>query len=226
MTNIVTDTQHHSLSLRKGPEKDKKRNLQKIRKEQEMKTKTLAISILLLAIVLTPLAMGAEDPAPRGPRSGGATGGPGSDRGMRGGMGSDRLMQQLDLTEEQQAKIKAIQEESQPQMQEARKALQNATQALQEAIEDGTDDQIIAAAKALGEATGKEALLKAKTGRKVNAVLTPEQQAKLKELRTQMRERMQQRADGAAGGRQGRNGQGGQQGQGRGGQGGPGAPQE
>lgn len=190
-----------------------------------MKTKTLAISILLLAIVLTPLAMGAEDNAPRGPRGGGQ-GAPGTDRGMRGGMmgggmGGDmqgRLMQQLDLTEEQQAKIKAIQEENRPQMQEARQAIQKANQALQEAIEDGTDEQILAAAKALGEASGKEGILRAKTGRKVNAVLTPEQQAKFKELRTQMRERMQQRMQrGPAGdapetprqgGRQGRGGQG------------------
>jgi len=179
-----------------------------------MKTKTLAISILLLAIVLTPLAMGAEDNAPRGPRGGGQ-GAPGAPRGMRGGIGGDRLMQQLDLTEEQQAKVKAIQEESRPQMQEARQAIQKANQALQEAIEDGTDEQILAAAKAVGEASGKEGVLRAKTGRKVNAVLTPEQQAKFKQLRTQMRERMQQRmqsgpADGAPaqGGRQGRGGQG------------------
>jgi len=185
-----------------------------------MKTKTLAISILLLAIVLTPLAMGAEDNAPRGPR-GGSQGDPGVPRGMRSGMGGDmqtRLMQQLDLTEEQQAKIKAIQEESRPQMQEARQALQKANQALQEAIEDGTDEQILAAAKAVGEATGKEGIVRAKTGRKVNAVLTPEQQAKFKQLRTQMRERMQQRMQrGPAGdapetprqgGRQGRGGQG------------------
>lgn len=192
-----------------------------------MKTRILAISILLLAVIISPLAMGAEDPAPRGPRPGftegrpGGAGGPGSAMRMRDGMGGDRLMQQLDLTEEQKAKIKAIQEENQAQTQQAREAIRAANQSLREAIDEGTDDQIIAAGKALGEAYGKEGVLRAQTQRKINAVLTPEQQVKMKELRAQMQQRMQDRPAGNApgengpqGGRQGHQGQG-PRGQGR-----------
>lgn len=193
-----------------------------------MKTKTLAISILLLAIVLTPLAMGAEDraPRPRGPRDGqGPAAGPRGEFRGGPGMGGDlllgRMSEQLNLTEEQKAQIQTIQEENRPQMQEARQALQKANQTLQEAIENGTDDQIVAAGKALGEAYGKQGVVRAQAARKVKAILTPEQVKKMEELRTQMRERMQQRLQegqagdrprrGAAGegGRQGREGQGG-----------------
>jgi len=189
-----------------------------------MKTKAITIGIVLMAMVLVPLTLAAEDNAAPAPRGG--QGGPGGEprEAMRGGMMGDMqgrmMMQQLDLTEEQQAKIKAIQEENRTQMQDARKAVQEANQALQEAIESGTDDQIMAAGKALGEAYGKEGVLRAQTQRKINAVLTPEQQAKMKELKTQMRDRMQQRMQdrpagefrggpGAAGqgGRPGRDGQ-------------------
>jgi len=166
-----------------------------------MKTRTLTISVLLLAMVLAPMALAADEPAPRGPRGG--QGGPGAGRGgFRGGpgMGGDmmmeRMIQQLNLTDAQQQKITAIQEESSPKMQETQQAVREAQVALQKAIQDGADDEIMAAGKAVGEALGKQGIVRAQTQRKINAVLTPEQQAKMKEMRETMRERMQNRQRG------------------------------
>ena len=102
-------------------------------------------------------------------------------------------MGQLDLTEEQKEKIKSIREANRTQTQEARQAVRQANMSLQEAIESGSDAEIIAAGKVLGEAYGKQGVLRAQTERKIEAILTPEQQAKMKELKAQMRERMQQR---------------------------------
>ena len=70
-----------------------------------MKTKKLAISILLLAVVLAPLAM-AEELAPRGPLGGqGRPGGFGRHPGMgQGDIGQfilGRMGDRLELTEQQ-----------------------------------------------------------------------------------------------------------------------------
>lgn len=172
-----------------------------------MKTKTLIISTLLLAIVLAPAAMATEE-RPRGPRGGqagqgrpvqgrgGFGGQPGSFRGPGGMGGGDmmsRLAGRLDLTEEQQDKIRAIQEEGREGSREAMTAVREAHAALQEAIEEGTDEEITAAGKKLGKAYGKQGVLRAQTARKIESVLTPEQKAELEELKAQMKERMQQR---------------------------------
>jgi protein CpxP len=181
-----------------------------------MKTKTVAISVLLLAIVLAPMAMAADEPAPRGPRGG--QGDPGQGRGGRAGMGGGdmqgRMMGQLDLTEEQQKQIKSIREENKTQTQEAQQAVRKTNAVLQEAIESGSDDEILAVGKALGEAYGKQGVLRAQTARKIEAVLTPEQQAKMKELKAQMKVRMQQRGQGQ-GRPRGQQGQGDGQGRGK-----------
>ena len=50
-----------------------------------------------------------------------------------------------------------------------------------------------AAGKAAGDALTKQALQRAQVSKKVNAVLTEEQRAKLEEMKAQMKERMQQR---------------------------------
>ena len=159
-----------------------------------MKTKTLTISVLLLAMVLAPMALAADEPAPRGPRGG--YGGPGRG-GLRGGpgMGGDmmgRMAQFLNLTEEQQEKIKAIHEEYRPKIQEAQQTVQEARQAVEEAIESGSDDEIMAAAKTLGEAIGNQGILKAQSQRKTKEVLTPEQQEKWEQMKKRRQEQMQQ----------------------------------
>jgi len=185
-----------------------------------MKTRTLAISILLLTIVLAPMALAADEPAPRGPR--GPRGGQGEPGGyggprMGGGEMTGRLVQMLDLTEEQKEKIDAIQEECRPKVEKAREAIREAQQALEKAIEEGSDEDIMSAAKKVGEALGKQGIVRAQTQRKIKEVLTPEQLKKWEELKTQMRERMQQRGPRGEGGRgRGGNGEGDQNRRGRG----------
>jgi len=191
-----------------------------------MKTRTLAISVLLLAVVLAPLAM-AEEPVRRGPREAqrpnrgnfhGRTGGFGGHPGMGGDMGGlllGRLADRLELTEEQRAEIKAIMEGTQPEAEEARKAVAEAMKALHEATADGTEAEIIAAGKAVGDAFTDQALLRAGAWQQIKEVLTDEQIAKLEELKAQMKERMQQHfkdGDGPhrsrdKGGKEGRDGQ-------------------
>ena len=189
-----------------------------------MKTRTLAISILLLAIVLTPLAMGAEDRAPRGPRGpqagprqgrGGGMGG----MGMFGGQGDitrmlmGRFGERLGLTEEQKTAIKEIADANKEKATEAGKAVREAIQGLNKAANEGETADIEAAGKAVGDAFTKQALQRAATTKAVKGVLTEEQQAKLEELKTEMKDRMQQRMqqgpDGARGGKRGQGGKGG-----------------
>ena len=181
-----------------------------------MKMKTVSISVLLLAIVLAPMAMAADEPAPRGGQGnpGQGRGGPVGRAGMGGGDMQGRMMGQLDLTEEQQKQIKSIREENKTQTQEAQQAVRKTNAVLQEAIESGSDEEILAAGKALGEAYGKQGVLRAQTARKIEAVLTPEQQAKMKELKAQMKVRMQQRGQGQ-GRPRGQQGQGDGQGRGK-----------
>ncbi|OQY08057.1 MAG: hypothetical protein B6I25_00125 [Planctomycetales bacterium 4572_13] len=157
-----------------------------------MKTKTLAISVLLLAIVLTPLTM--AESGRRGPRGGrerdGFRGHPGMG-GDRGGFLLGRMADKLDLTEEQRADIKAITEEAKPE--ESRQAVRKAIKTLHEATANGTEAEIIAAGKAVGDAFTEQALLRAATMKEVKKILTDEQLAQFEERKAEMKERMQQR---------------------------------
>ena len=181
-----------------------------------MRMKTLAISVLLLAVVLAPLAMAAEEPVRRGPRGDfhGRTGGFGGHPGM-GGFLLGRMADRLELTEEQRAEIKAVTEGTRPEAEEARKAVGEAMKALHEATDGGTEAEIIAAGKAVGDTFTQQALLRATTTKQIKEVLTDEQLAKLEELKAEMRERMEQRRkDGngprrpsGKGGKEGRDGQ-------------------
>ena len=203
-----------------------------------MKTKALTISILLLAIVLAPLAM-AEEYGPRGPRGPrGGQGGPhdgyGQGRGPRGGYGQERghfggrpgmgegglglfflgrMGQRLNLTEEQKEQIKAI-IETNKEDETCREKIHEAMKALNEAAAEGKEAEIIAAGKALGEAFTQQALKRADTMKQVKAVLTEEQLAQLEELKTEMKERMQQWREKGADEPRGRRGEGRQHGEG------------
>ena len=171
-----------------------------------MKTKTLTISILLLAAVLTPLAM-----AKPGPRGGQERGGFRGHPGMGGDMGGfllGRMADKLDLTEEQRADIEAITDEAKPEAKEARQAVREAMRALHEATADGTEAEIIAAGKAVGDAMTEQALLRAITMKQIKEILTDEQLAEFEELKAEMRERMQQRRKDGDGPR-GKRGEGG-----------------
>ena len=167
-----------------------------------MKTRTLTLSILLLAVILAPLAM-AEKPAPRGPhggqgrgnfqgRPGGFGGHPGMGQGDIGQFILGRMGDKLELTDEQRTEIKGIFEDSKEDREALRTAVQEGMKALHEATEDGTEAEIIAAGQALGDALTNQALEKSATMKAVKAVLTDEQVAQLDEIKAGMKERMQQ----------------------------------
>ncbi len=169
-----------------------------------MKTRTLTISILLLAIVLAPLAMAERNQ--RGPHSGREHGNfhkrPGGFSGHpgMGGFLLGRMADKLELTDEQRADIKAITEEAKPEAEEVRQAVREAMKALHEATADGTEAEIIAAGKAVGDTMTEQALLRAARMKqraarmeRIEEILTDEQFAQFEELKAEMKKRMQQR---------------------------------
>ncbi len=95
----------------------------------------------------------------------------------------------LDLAAEQIEAIKQVHETNKEAMQAAQKAVAEATKALHEAVLAGNEADIQAAATNLGSAIGQSALLRAATMASIKAVLTAEQQAKLEQLQTRIRQR-------------------------------------
>lgn len=135
-----------------------------------MKKLTLTLGVAFAALVTLPSFSLAEDkPAGERPKRPGGPGGPGGAGGERRFDPEARLKfmtEKLGLTQEQQDKIKAIQEKNAPKMKELMaKGRENLTE------EDKT------AMRELMKSQFEE----------TNAVLTPEQQAKMKEMRPQGR---------------------------------------
>jgi Spy/CpxP family protein refolding chaperone len=107
-----------------------------------------------------------------------------------------RLKEQLDLSDEQVLKLKAIKEEVKEQFKTSADAVRAKREALREAVESGaTGAAIRAAAVEVGGALGDQAVLRAGTKAKVYVVLTDAQQAKLQEPREQRLERRKQWRD-------------------------------
>lgn len=177
-----------------------------------MKTKTLVIATLLLAVILAPLAIAeAEEAAPRGPRNGQARPGRGGFGGQPNrammpsrGMGEGnltrlllgRMGERLNLTDEQKEQIKTITEENKKKAEKARSVVRKAMRALFEATEEGGEAEIIAAGKAVGDAYTEQALQRSKIAKQIKGELTEEQLTQLEEMKAQMKERMQQRGQG------------------------------
>lgn len=139
-----------------------------------------------------------QDPKHTGPplatEGMGSPGGEGQGGRRQGGMmrGTERMLEQLELTDAQKEKIKAITDEAAKQLQALRES-QDAQQ---------------------GSLREKFQQIRDATMKKIEAVLTPEQRAKLKKLQeeaaAQMRERM--REQGGPGGQPGPGGSGDRQG--------------
>ncbi len=91
---------------------------------------------------------------------------------------------QLNLTDEQKNLIRNICQESRADANEVVQAVDNARAALHEAVLSGaSEEQIRAAAAALGTVIGNQAVLQAQTITAAKAVLTPEQLKKLDEIK-------------------------------------------
>lgn len=197
----------------------------------QKRTLWTCVFMIMLAAGLV-LAQGG--PGPRGPQQG--FGGPGQGMpprmgqpagpGFRPGFGGPRNgmpprmgpmagpglglrgLFRLNLTQEQQASIKAIQTEHQKTMEPLRQAVQTARQTLQQAVVDGNDVQTIrTAATALGQAIGDASIERAEVVKAIKAVLTKEQLAQLSAMKGQVP--AQGRPMGGRGGwRRGRGGRG------------------
>jgi Spy/CpxP family protein refolding chaperone len=93
----------------------------------------------------------------------------------------------LNLTDEQKAQIRQIQEQGKADAEAAQDAVATARDGLHDAVIGGAAEaDIRAAATALGEAIGNQAVLHAKTVAAAKAVLTDEQRKKFDEMRAKL----------------------------------------
>ena len=148
---------------------------------------SLAVGIALLTMATAApvlVAVNAEQRGP-GPGFGGPPpGGPGM-RGPGGPMGFGPGFRELDLTDEQRAQMRSIAESHRDEFKAAGDKSRAAHEAMRTLLEADTIDEAAIRAKSV-EVAAAEAdvmILNAKVRRESMQVLTPEQQAKLKELR-------------------------------------------
>jgi protein CpxP len=121
----------------------------------------------------------------------------------RGFGGFDGMaLRQLDLTDAQREQIRSIFEQNRDEMRAAREKLRTARRGLHDAAsadtvaKAGTIDEsaIRTAAETLANAEAEAAINRARVHAQVWQLLTPEQQAKAKELRQQREQRRKERA--------------------------------
>jgi len=124
-------------------------------------------------------------PPPGGPMG---PGGPGGPMGVLGGLGK------LDLTDAQKEQVRSIMQSHQQEFQQVGEKMRAAREALGDAIEADSpiEDTIRAKAADVGLAEGDQAVLGAKVRAEVFAILTAEQQQKVKDLQAERQARRQQ----------------------------------
>ena len=103
--------------------------------------------------------------------------------------GAARAFRALNLTQDQKDQIFKIRHDQAPAFYEGKKALRAAHASLRESgrAENFDATKTKQAADALGQAQAQLALLRAETGAKIHAVLTPEQRQKLTDMRAHKR---------------------------------------
>jgi protein CpxP len=143
----------------------------------------------LVAIAMAgavPALMAQDGPQRRGPGFGGQMRGP-------GGMGGE--FRGLDLTDDQRAQLRKIREARQSEFKAAGDKLGAARQGMRALIQAETIDESAIRAKSaeVAAAEADVAILNAKVRAESLQILTAEQQAKLKELRTNRQGQMKQR---------------------------------
>lgn len=147
-------------------------------------------SLRICAFILAAASLGASgvlaaQPMPAQPK--GMDGGPIGDRGHGPGMGGHRLPfpPGVGLSEAQQDRVFAIMHAQAPQRREFEKSVRAAHEALRELVRSGQfdDAKASAQAQALGKATAAGALLRARTGAQLMALLTPAQREQVRMAR-------------------------------------------
>ena len=127
----------------------------------------------------------------RGGPGGGRSGGPGGQGGPMGALGVfGPALRQLNLTEDQQQRLRSIAESHRDEMRAIAERNRPAHEALQQAITSGTVDEGTIRARSADVAAGDAdmAILQARIYSEAVQVLTPEQQAQLKTLQAEMKE--------------------------------------
>jgi periplasmic protein CpxP/Spy len=123
-----------------------------------------------------------------GPGGPGRPGGPGGPMGALGVFGP--MMRQLNLTEDQQQRLRGIAESHRDEMRTLDERNRPAHEALQQAITSGTVDEGTIRARSAEVAAGEAemAILQARIYSEAIQVLTPDQQAQLKKLQAEMKD--------------------------------------
>lgn len=153
------------------------------------------VAAFLLAGAAVTVTAQPPQPGPQAPRIGRGPGGPGP-MGGRGGFGLPGL-RQLDLTDAQKEQIRNIHQSHRDEAQQIAERTRTAQRELNLASE-GTvvnESDIRAKANVLAAAIADQTIHRAKVNAEIFNVLTSEQQEKLKAFRTEMQERMKNRAE-------------------------------
>ncbi len=148
------------------------------------------VAALLLAGAAPLLAQDQPQPQQRQRRGAPGIDGP---RGMRGGAGPEFRF--LDLTDDQQAQLRKIREARQPEFKAAGEKLRAARVGMRALIDADSinESEIRSKSQEVAAAEAEVAILNARVRAESLQILTSEQQAKLKELRTNRQGKMKQR---------------------------------
>jgi Spy/CpxP family protein refolding chaperone len=162
---------------------------------------SLGIGAALFAVLIVSAAGGAlaqntgSGQAPstqqRGGPGGGRFGGPGGRGGPMGALGIfGPMLRELNLTEDQQQRLRSIAESHRSDMQAIAERNRPAHEALQQAITSGTVDEGTIRARSAEVAQGDAdmAILQARIYSEAIQVLTPDQQTQLKKLQAEMKD--------------------------------------
>jgi protein CpxP len=169
---------------------------------QRVKRLALGIgaSVVALSLAGGVYVSAQNDPGPRAGagRFGGPGFGPGRGRGGPGGPGGilGPGFQRLDLTDAQKSRMKEILDSHRDEMRAIGERAMAARQALETATASDSFDEATVRTKAseLAAIDADTAVMRARVYNEVYQILTPDQQKQLKDLRTQMQQRRQDRA--------------------------------
>lgn len=161
------------------------------------KIKTLAVASLATVALAAPIALAQTTGQDNQPKAHGeGHRGFGKGRGHRGGhRGGGFMFRGLNLTEEQQARIKQIHEASAERSKPLHEQLRAKHQELRQLQEGGTFNEALATQK-LTEAASLQAKLmgeRFRTHQEMLSVLTPEQKAQMEQKRAERQQRREQR---------------------------------
>ena len=159
-----------------------------------MQKLNLKIGIVLLIVFLSVLAVAQPKGRPRSRsmsspmmRSAGSSGGFGHTAGM-----ILKYKEKLELTDKQVEQLQALRKENKGQFQAKAQAVKDNRDSLKQAMESGASEtEIRAIAADIGKAIGEQAVLSVSTKKKIDAILTDEQKAELKNLVAQSKKEKQ-----------------------------------